>query len=129
MHDPIVSDTNRYHNQLARQQEIHESCEKEVAKWTDHELIDYIKDYCSDAYYDFIMENLRLLYCKLSGRDPNIMRTKLGGIPNLLIELFQPENYLAYFWDLDPDEQTKVREIVIEHYADKKINEDEECNT
>lgn len=94
---------------------FYENVKREVTKWTDHELIEYITDYCDDLYYDFIMADLKAYYCL----NPNIMQSKLGGIPNLLIDLFEPQNYLTYFWDLTPEKQAKVKSLVIEFKTEK----------
>lgn len=125
MNDPVVNDTNRYHSEQASLERIYETCEKEVASWTDHQLIEQIINDAKvgDLFYDFIMADLRQTHCKLQGIDPDFMRTKLGGIPNLLIELFQPENYLTYFWDMVPEQQEAFRKIVAEYMAEQQINE------
>lgn len=127
-HDPITSSTHRYYNDQARFEKTYEGCEKEVVKMTDKDLIDYIQDFpkLENRYYDFIMKDLRLTYCKLAGRNPDIMPTQLGGIPNLLIELFQRENYLAYFWNMDDDQQKEFRRQVAEFMAEKIENERED---
>lgn len=114
MHDPIVSDTNRYHDEQANLERIHESAEIEVDNMQDKELIEYIKDYpkLTDRFYDFIMNELKSFY-----------EPKIFGVPNLLIELFQPENYLMYFWDLIPEQQKKCREMVVEYIYEQKVEE------
>lgn len=121
-----LEDTRQPDEQVGLER-MREAAEIEVDNMQDKELIEYIKDYqkLENRFYDFIMGDLRLTYCKMQGIDPKYIPTKLGGIPNLLIELFQPENYLDYFWDLVPDQQKACRELVIE-FIFERMQEREE---
>lgn len=114
-HDPIESATNRYYDENDADARIAESAQEEVEEMTDRQLVEYILDYpkLSERFYEFIMDDLKAFY-----------EPKLFGVPNLLIELLQPENYYTYFWDLELDKQKKVRELVAEFIYTMKCEEE-----
>lgn len=90
---------------------------------TNKEMAEIISDdrVLEEMFFDFIMAEQKKLYSDKA--NPIFHQNQLNGIPNLIVELFQPENYLVFLLDLSSEKRKEWVELVANHFYDKEIND------